>query len=227
MATKKISKHISYQEATHSNTATRRGIKNIPNDVELKAMKTLAERVFEPLRVHFNEPIKINSFFRSTALNKQIGGSKTSQHCTGEAIDLDALNGITNKQLYDYIKNNLEFDQLIWEFGTDKNPDWVHVSYTTTKTNRKQLLKAERKNGKSVYTVISNDAILTDLPKKVAIVKVTTTLNVREKGSEKAKIIGQLKNKEKVTVIEQQKDWIKIKKDGLIGWVSSNYLVLK
>lgn len=226
MATIKISKHISYKEATHSNTATRKGITNIPNDTELKAMKTLAEKVFEPVRIHFNEPIRITSFFRSIALNKQIGGSQTSQHCKGEAIDLDAMNGITNKQVYDYIKKNLVFDQLIWEFGTDKNPDWVHVSYTTTKINRKQLLKAERKNGKSVYTVINDTINTTTLSKQVAVVKVSTTLNLREKGSEDAKIIGKLKNKEQVNILGKRKDWIKVEKGGLIGWVSEKYLVL-
>ncbi len=198
MATTKISQHISYKESTHSDTATRRGIKNTPNETELKAMKKLAEKIFEPLRLYFNEPIKINSFYRSMALNKQIGGSKTSQHCKGEAIDLDGMNGISNKQLYDFIKNNLEFDQLIWEFGSDKNPDWVHVSYTITKTNRKQLLKAERKNGKSVYTLINSTNTPTKLTNNIAIVNVSTTLNVREKGSEKAKIIGKLKIKKKL-----------------------------
>jgi hypothetical protein len=226
MTITKISKHISYKEATHSNTATRRGIANIPNDTQLKAMKTLAEKVFEPIRIHFNEPIRITSFFRSVALNKQIGGSQKSQHCKGEAIDLVAMNGITNKQVYDYIKKNLVFDQLIWEFGTDKNPDWVHVSYTTTKTNRKQLLKAERKNGKSVYTVINDTISTTDLPKQIAVVKVSTTLNLREKGSEDAKIIGKLKNKEQVSVLLKRKGWVKVEKSGLIGWVSASYLIL-
>lgn len=225
MITTKISKHISYKEATHSDTATRRGIKNVPNEVELKAMKALASKIFEPLRTHFNEPIKVNSFYRSSALNKQIGGSETSQHCKGEAIDIDAMNGVTNKQLYDYIKNNLEFDQLIWEFGTDKTPDWVHVSYTTTKINRMQLLKAERKNGKSIYTVINNEINTIKSINKIAIVKVSTTLNVREKGSENAKIIGKLKNKEKVNVIGKRKDWVKIERGNLIGWVSLNYLI--
>ncbi len=125
----KISDHITYKEGTHSNTATRRKMKNEPDAIQLKRMKLLAEKVFEPLRKEFGEPIRVNSFFRSVKLNKAIGGSRTSQHCRGEAIDMDATNGITNKQLFDYIKDNLCFDQLIWEFGTDKNPDWIHVSY--------------------------------------------------------------------------------------------------
>jgi len=227
MAITRISKHISYKEAILSNTATRRGLKNEPNAIELKAMKKLAKNIFEPLRLHFNEPIKINSFYRSIALNKQIGGSKTSQHCKGEAIDLDAMNNISNKQLYDYIKNNLEFDQLIWEFGNDNNPDWVHVSYTSTKPNRKQLLKAERKNGKSVYTVISLTSATDKLTNNTGLVNVSTTLNVRDKGSETAKIIGKLKKKEKVNIVRKRKGWIKIEKRGLIGWVHASYLIIK
>jgi zinc D-Ala-D-Ala carboxypeptidase len=224
MATTKISEHISYKEATHSDTAVRRGIKNEPSSIELKAMKILAKKVFEPLRLHFNEPIKINSFYRSIALNKQIGGSKTSQHCKGEAIDLDAMNGITNKQLYDYIKNNLEFDQLIWEFGTAKNPDWVHVSFTETKVNRKQLLKAERKNGKSIYTVLNTISTSNNLLNKTGVVSVSTTLNVREKGVKDAKIIGKLKNKDKVVIIGKRLDWLKIEKGNLKGWVAAKYV---
>ena len=148
----RISKHISAKEGVHSNTATRRKIKNEPNSVQLAAMKAVAEKVFEPLREHFDEPIRVNSFFRSPNLNKAIGGSRTSQHCLGEAIDMDGTNGITNKQLFDYIKDNLEFDQLIWEFGTDKNPDWVHVSYKAKGKNRKRVLKAVR-GGNPVYQI--------------------------------------------------------------------------
>lgn len=148
----RISKHITWKEGTHSNTATRRKMKNEPNAVQLSAMKSIAEKVFEPLRVHFNEPIRVNSFFRSPNLNKAIGGSRTSQHCLGEAIDIDGLNGVTNKQLFDYIKDNLEFDQLIWEFGTDTNPDWVHVSFKAKGNNRRKVLKAVR-GGNPVYQI--------------------------------------------------------------------------
>jgi hypothetical protein len=143
----RISKHISYKEATRSNTAVRRGINNTPNGDEIDRMRLLAEKVFEPLRVHFGEPIRVNSFFRCSALNVAVGGSKTSQHCSGEAIDIDATNGITNKQLFNYIKDNLEFDQLIWEYGTDKEPDWVHVSFTNRRSNRKKILKAVKGAG--------------------------------------------------------------------------------
>jgi len=143
----KISAHISYKEGVVSSTATRKGISNVPNPDQLEAMKLVAEKVFEPLRAHFNEPIRINSFFRCSALNVAVGGSGSSQHCKGEAIDMDGTNDITNKMLFDYIKDNLEFDQLIWEYGTDKEPDWVHVSFTDRKANRGVILKAVKGKG--------------------------------------------------------------------------------
>jgi len=145
-----ISKHITYNEAVYSDTAKRLGIKNTPNEEQLVNMKIVANFVFEPLRNHFNTNIGISSFFRSKALNKAIKGSKSSQHVKGEAIDIDAdiYNKITNKQIFDYVKDNLEFDQLIYEYGTDENPDWVHVSYTMDRPNRKQILRTTRVNGK-------------------------------------------------------------------------------
>jgi hypothetical protein len=87
-------------------------------------------------------------------LNKCIGGSATSQHCQGEAIDIDmdgTPNGVTNKMVFNYIKDNLEFDQLIYEFGNDTNPDWVHVSYESTGKQRKQVLRAYKEAGKTKY----------------------------------------------------------------------------
>ena len=149
-----ISKNISYKEATHSNTAIRRGIENTPKFTELSAMKQLASKVFQPLRDYFNEPIRISSFFRSKELNKRIGGSTTSQHCKGEAMDIQGMNGITNKMLFDYIKENLNFDQMIWEFGTDVEPNWIHVSYKYEGLNRKQILKAVKVKGKTKYITI-------------------------------------------------------------------------
>lgn len=221
MATPKISKHISYKEATHSNTATRRGIKNVPTEKHLIAIRALAKHVFEPMRKHFDKPIRVNSFFRSVALNKAIGGSSTSQHCKGEAIDLDATEGFTNKQIYNYIKNNLEYDQLIWEFGTDKEPDWVHVSYRANGKNRKQQLRASRKGGRTVYEVIGTTA---KSETKTGIVNVTTNLNVRERGSTKAKIVGKLKNKTKVTILSKKGTWLNIKAGKTTGWVSAKYV---
>ena len=128
----KISDHISYREAVKSNTATRRGIDNIPDVEQLENMKLIAEKVFEPLRNFVKGPIKINSFYRSPELNVAIGGSKKSQHCNGQAIDLDDTYGHrTNASMFTFIKNHLDFDQIIWEFGNDKNPAWVHVSYVS------------------------------------------------------------------------------------------------
>ena len=147
-----ISKHISFKEATNSYTAKKEGIDNIPNYNQLECMKLLAFNVFEPIRNYFNVPIYIASFFRSEKLNDKIKGAIGSQHTKGEAMDLDAdrYGKITNKQIFDYIKDNLEFDQLIWEYGDTNNPSWVHVSYKN-KNNRKEILKAIKVNGKTKY----------------------------------------------------------------------------
>lgn len=151
----RISKHISYKEATLSQTAVRKGIKNDPDAYQLQNMQLLAEKVFEPLREHFGVPIAINSFFRSPKLNKAIGGVPGSQHTQGRAIDIDdTLGGVSNKQMFDWIRENLDYDQLIWEFGNNQNPDWVHVSYVSEAENRKRALKASKKNGKTIYTII-------------------------------------------------------------------------
>jgi len=150
-----ISKHISEKEGVYSTTATRRGIDNIPNSDELNNMRLLAEEVFEPLRAYVGGPIKINSFFRSAELNKTIGGSSKSQHCKGQAMDIDDTFGrMTNAEMYYWIKEHLDFDQMIWEFGDDENPDWVHVSYVSGNENRNRCLRAIRKNGKTGYEVI-------------------------------------------------------------------------
>jgi hypothetical protein len=152
-----ISKHITYKEATRSVTALRLGIENVPNEYELQNMELIAEKVFEPLRRAVNGPIKINSFFRCEELNKAIGGSSKSQHCQGRAIDIDDVYGyVSNSYMYYYIKDNLDFDQLIWEFGTDTEPDWVHVSYVDSDSNRKRCLLAYKENGKTKYKDISH-----------------------------------------------------------------------
>ena len=151
----KISDHITYAEAIHSQTAKRKGIDNTPNPNQVETMKLTAEKIFEPLRKWVGGPIKVNSFFRSAELNTAIGGSKTSQHCKGQAIDIDDVYGNkTNAEMYNWIKDNLNFDQMIWEFGTDDNPDWVHISYVGEDENRNRCLKAERKDGKTVYSII-------------------------------------------------------------------------
>ena len=150
-----ISKHISYKEGVHSNTAIRRGIDNTPTDDQLYFMEIVAEEVFEPLREWVGGPIKINSFYRCPELNTAIGGSATSQHCKGQAMDIDDTFGkATNAEMYNFIKEHLDFDQMIWEFGDDDNPAWVHVSYVSPEKNRNRCLKAYKENGKTKYIVI-------------------------------------------------------------------------
>jgi hypothetical protein len=151
----KISKHVSYREGVYSRTAERLGLKNDPTDEHLANMKLIAEKVFEPLRINVGGPIKINSFYRGPELNKAVGGSSKSQHCHGQAIDIDDTFGhATNAEMYKWIKKNLNFDQMIWEFGTDKNPNWVHISYVSEDKNRNRCLKAYKENNKTKYMII-------------------------------------------------------------------------
>mgnify|MGYP003643007173 FL=1 len=149
----RISKYVSYNEGVRSSTAARLGIVNTPPEDILKDMKEIAAYVFEPLRRWVEGPVKITSFYRCEELNRAIGGSTSSQHCKGQAMDLDDTFGFkTNAEMFDYIKNNVKFDQLIWEFGDDNNPDWIHVSYTKHRKNRGKILRASRKDGRTVYT---------------------------------------------------------------------------
>lgn len=134
-----ISKYITLAEATTSQTAVRKNIPNIPNEKELENMKYVAVNVFDKVREHFGKPIRVSSFFRCLRLNNAVGGSSTSQHVKGMAIDMQGTNGLTNSEIFHYIKDNLEFDQLIWEYGTKKEPAWVHVSLSRGE-NRKQVL---------------------------------------------------------------------------------------
>ena len=153
----KLSENLSLSEVIRSESAKRNGISNMPTEQHIANFKLLAEKVFEPIRNNFRCPIHISSGYRSIELNRAVKGSLTSQHCQGEAIDIDmdgTPNGVTNKMVFDFIKNNLEFDQLIWEFGTNENPDWVHVSYESTGRQRKQVLKAIRSNGSTQYKQI-------------------------------------------------------------------------
>lgn len=149
-----VSKNITYKEATHSTTAKRLGIDNTPNAEQFSNMVYVAENVFQPIREHFGTPIYVSSFFRSEGLNKAIKGSINSTHKKGEAMDLDAdvYGGVTNAQIFNYIKDNLEFDQLIWEFGTDEEPAWVHVSLSK-RNNRNQILRAYKVDGKTKYEI--------------------------------------------------------------------------
>lgn len=137
-----------------SRTATRLGLSNSPNEEHVKNMQALAENIFQPLRDYFGVPIHISSGYRSEALNNAIGGSKSSQHCKGEAMDIDrdGYSQPNNAQIFEYIKNNLDFDQMIWEFGTQQNPEWVHVSHKRDGKNRAELLVAYKTSyGKTRY----------------------------------------------------------------------------
>jgi len=148
---KKISKYCSYSEATKSDTAIRLGINNEPNFEHLQNMQSVANKIFDVVREEIGEPLKVSSFFRNEALNRAIGGASSSQHTLGEAIDIDSENDQYNAEIFHFIKDNLVFDQLIWEFGDEENPSWVHVSLKRIGTNRGQVLKAVKEGKKTVY----------------------------------------------------------------------------
>lgn len=145
-----LSKNFTLKELTASNTAKARGIVNEPDAKQLAALQLLVEKVLQPLREGIDKPIKVSSGLRVPALNKAIGGSVTSQHCKGEAADIQMSGKTGNAKLFNYIKENLVFDQMIWEFGTQENPDWVHVSYSA-KGNRGEILRAYKKDGRTRY----------------------------------------------------------------------------
>ena len=148
----KLSEHLDLSEVIRSESAKRRGISNMPTEEHIKNLKLIAEKVFEPIRANFRQPIRISSGYSSQSLNAAIGGATRSQHSTGEALDID-MDGtaLSNKEIFNFIKERLQFDQLIWEFGTDNNPDWVHVSYKADGNQRKQVLRAIKENGKTKY----------------------------------------------------------------------------
>ena len=148
----KLSKYTTLQELIKSNLAEVHKISNLPNSEQIRNLKLLCIEVFDKVREHFGKPIGITSGFRSIELNQRIGGSKNSQHMEGKAIDIDGdlLGGVCNKDIFEFIKNNCTFDQLIWEFGTENAPDWVHVSYNKG-VNRKQILRAIKSGGKTIY----------------------------------------------------------------------------
>lgn len=148
-----LSKNLSLREATKSATAIRKGIDNEPSIEVIDNLQSIARYVFQPLRDFFRVPIGISSGYRSHELNDAIGGSRRSQHITGQALDIDAdiYGKVSNRQIFDYIKDNLEFDQLIWEFGDDNNPAWVHVSYKKDSENRMEVLKAVKERNLTFY----------------------------------------------------------------------------
>jgi hypothetical protein len=161
-----ISKYVSLNEVTHSNTAKSRGLDNTPSEAQLELIKMAAEQIFDKLREASGGPIKINSVFRGAELNRAIGGSKTSQHCVnldpsqrsyGAAFDIDDyywtrdLNPMNNTEMGDWIRENCDFDQLIYEFPVNGYPKWIHFSYRPDGGNRKQILIATKRNGKTTY----------------------------------------------------------------------------
>lgn len=151
----KLSNNLSLTEVTKSQTAIRHGIDNTPTDEHIENLKRVAEKVFQPIREHFNTPIYVSSGYRCAELNTRIGGSATSSHCHGEALDLDmdGRGSISNREIFDYVRANLQFDQLIYEFGNDQNPGWVHISIKKD-NNRNQVLKAAKVNGRTTYSVM-------------------------------------------------------------------------
>ena len=153
----KLSKNLWLSEVVKSNTATRKGIDNSPTEEHINNLKYLAKKIFQPIREHFGCPIFVSSGYRSKALNEAIGGSQRSFHSHGCALDLDMDNKaskISNTDIFNFIKESLEYTELIWEFGNDTNPDWLHVSFVSNEQNRNRCLKAERKDGKAVYSII-------------------------------------------------------------------------
>lgn len=152
----KLSKNLSLKEATKSITAIRHGIDNTPDEHAIANLETVAHQIFQPLRDHFGVPIAVTSGYRSKELNKKIGGSAYSQHMTGEALDLDAdvYGKITNAEIFKFIYTHLDYDQLIWEYGDNKEPDWVHVSYKRQGENRNRTLKAVKEDGKTTYILM-------------------------------------------------------------------------
>jgi hypothetical protein len=145
----RLTAHFTLAEFTRSESAKRHGVSNQPTPEHIENIKILCERVLEPIRMKFG-PLILSSGYRSKVLNHYIGGSLKSQHCEGKAadLDMDGVDGVTNKEIFEYIKNELEFDQLINEF----NYSWIHVSYNLGK-NRKQVLDALKVNNKTVYAI--------------------------------------------------------------------------
>tara|TARA_Y100000385_G_scaffold278597_1_gene327057 strand:- start:1462 stop:1923 length:462 start_codon:yes stop_codon:yes gene_type:complete len=152
----KLSRNLTLKEVVKSNTATRLGIDNNPDDWDIENLRAIAENIFQPIRDHFGVPIGVSSGYRGKDLNKAIGGSKYSQHMTGEALDLDAdmYGKITNADIFKFVKNNLHWDQMIWEFGDDEEPNWVHISYKPSGGNRKQIKRAYRDSKGVHYKVV-------------------------------------------------------------------------
>lgn len=154
MKNEKLSPNLTLAEVIKSQQATRHGIANTPTKEHVVNLKAIAVNIFQPIRAHFGVPLAVTSGYRSKALNKIIGGSTTSQHSKGQALDIDAdvFGGVKNSEIFRFVRQNLDFDQLIWEYGDDNEPAWVHVSYKHNEPNRKEVLKCERVDKKTRYT---------------------------------------------------------------------------
>jgi hypothetical protein len=146
-----LTNNFSLKELTVSETATRKGLDNTPNEAITANLKTLAETILQPLREHYGKSVKVNSGYRSPDVNASVGGSKTSDHCKGQAADIE-IAGVANGDLAQYIADNFKFTQVILEFYTQGIPDsgWVHVSYDANDL-KCQTLTAIKKDGKTVY----------------------------------------------------------------------------
>ena len=153
----KLSEHLDLSEVIRSESAKRNGISNMPTAEHIENFKVLAEKVFQPIREHFRCPIHISSGYRSKELNSIVGGSSTSDHCFGRAIDID-MDGtsVSNNEVFDFIRNNLKFKQLIAEFPIDGKLSWVHVSYDA-KNFKNEILVAKKVNGNTVYIPYKSD----------------------------------------------------------------------
>ena len=146
-----LTNNFSLKELTVSDTATRLGLDNTPNEAVTANLKTLAEKILQPVREHYGKSVRVNSGYRAPEVNAAVGGSKTSDHCKGQAADIE-INGVANGDLAKYIAENFKFTQVILEFYTQGIPDsgWVHVSYDSNDL-KCQTLTAVKQNGKTVY----------------------------------------------------------------------------
>ena len=151
----KLTENFSLNELTKSQTAERKGIDNNPSAEHQENLKSLCEMILQPIRDHFGQVVSVSSGYRSPELCVAIGSSTQSQHAKGQASDFEIF-GVSNKELADYIDQNLDYDQLILEYwkGEDEpNSGWVHCSYTNG-NNRKQYLRAYKENGSTKYEPI-------------------------------------------------------------------------
>jgi len=156
----KLSKNLSLDEVIYSQTALRRDIDNTPTEEHIENLKYVAEKIFQPIREHFGVPIYVSSGYRSKDLNEAIGGSPRSFHSHGMALDLDQdgrNKGVSNADVFNFIKDNLQFTELIWEFGNENNPNWVHVAIAPGREEEKNTKIAQKINNRTTYSTWNRD----------------------------------------------------------------------